>query len=319
MSITEESLSRAMADANRPGGQFSIPNLDDWNQVVDHVPEDMTVTVRSGVRLSALQTILAKDNQWVPLDPPHADRLSLQQVMAHNLSGPRRLGYGTVRDHVIGLRVILADGRRIRSGGNVVKNVAGYDLMKLFIGDRATLGLVSEVTFKLLPIPKVEAYFERVCDSLKQAEEVLEHVGKSSTTPILLDLHNQNPEGRPTLVIGFAGEKEDVEWQSQAIASLEFSAISALSYESTFWKQDLQPFETRLSVRPSDLVQTLLEQNPKSYVARAGNGVIYSRPDLTPPRPAFSSPLERRLKDSFDPHHTLTAQTLNLSAKTAHG
>src|ERR1700761_4371295 len=106
--------------------------------------------------------------------------------MSANLSGPRRFGYGTIRDYVIGMTVALADGTLIHSGGKVVKNVAGYDLMKLFIGAHGSLGVVVEVNFKLRPLPELERFAQVQCASLEKDGEVIEDVIKSELTPVVL-------------------------------------------------------------------------------------------------------------------------------------
>ena len=97
---------------------------------------------------------LAGGGQCLPLDPPNDGRATLGGVVATGLGGPQRYGYGAPRNFVIGMQVVLADGRLLKAGGRVVKNVAGYDLCKLFTGSYGTLGLLTELTFKLRPCPR---------------------------------------------------------------------------------------------------------------------------------------------------------------------
>lgn len=125
-------------------------------RVVEHEPGDLTATVEAGITMEALQTALGVRGQWVSLDPPLPARATLGGVLATNASGPRRHLYGTARDVVIGTRVVGADGALVRAGGKVVKNVAGYDLAKLYIGSLGTLGLIVEVTLKLRPRPEAD-------------------------------------------------------------------------------------------------------------------------------------------------------------------
>src|SRR5215813_5806138 len=108
-------------------------------------------TPEAGMTLGALQDALGQRGQWVSLDPPHARQGTLGGILASNASGPRRHLYGTARDLLIGLTMVLADGSIVRGGGKVVKNVAGYDLPKLAIGSFGTLGVIVEATFKLRP------------------------------------------------------------------------------------------------------------------------------------------------------------------------
>src|SRR5438552_3360089 len=107
----------------------------------------MTVTVETGLTLAALQARLAERGQWLPIDPPNPQTATLADILNANGSGPHRFGFGTIREHLLGLTVALADGRLIHSGGKVVKNVAGYDLCKLFVGSHGTLGVAVEATF----------------------------------------------------------------------------------------------------------------------------------------------------------------------------
>jgi glycolate oxidase FAD binding subunit len=121
--------------------------------IVDHDPSNLTVTVGAGIPLGALDAVLAAHRQWLPLEPPFAERASAGGAVAANLNGPRRLAYGSARDLVIGMRAALARGAVVKSGGKTVKNVAGYDMGKLFVGSLGTLGVLTELTFKLTPRP----------------------------------------------------------------------------------------------------------------------------------------------------------------------
>ena len=122
-------------------------------KMIRHEPADLVATAEAGLSLSEFQNHLKEKGQWLPIDPPDDGTATLGGVVATGLSGPQQMGYGAPRSFVIGLRAILADGRLIKAGGNVVKNVAGYDLCKLFTGSYGTLGLITEVTFKLRSLP----------------------------------------------------------------------------------------------------------------------------------------------------------------------
>lgn len=126
------------------------------DRVLEYEPADLTVTVQAGIPLARLQETLAQGRQFLPLDPPHAARATVGGIIAANASGPSRLLYGSARDLVIGTRVVHADGVVSKAGGKVVKNVAGYDLNKLYIGSLGTLGVVVELTFKVQPLPEAE-------------------------------------------------------------------------------------------------------------------------------------------------------------------
>ena len=112
------------------------------NRILAHEAADMTVTVEAGITLAQLNTALATAGQRLPIDPPHPERTTIGALIATDASGPLRLSQGKVRDLLIGITVVLADGTLVHGGGRVVKNVAGYDLMKLFTGSFGTLGII---------------------------------------------------------------------------------------------------------------------------------------------------------------------------------
>ncbi|WP_164215897.1 FAD-binding oxidoreductase [Virgibacillus sp. YIM 98842] len=124
--------------------------------IVEHSAGDLTMTVRPGTTLKEITDELSKSGQFAALDTPWPEMATIGGIISANDSGPKRLLYGSARDLVIGLRVVYPDGRVIRTGGKVVKNVAGYDMNKLFIGAMGTLGVISEITIKLRPLPKYE-------------------------------------------------------------------------------------------------------------------------------------------------------------------
>lgn len=287
-----------------------------------HVPEDMTVTVDASVTLADLQAALAKSRQWLPLDPPNPEQ-TLRELLDGNQTGPHRFGYGTARDYVIGLKVSLADGRVVKSGGQVVKNVAGYDLHKLLIGSGGTLGVIGEVTFKLRPLPELEQLVQQRCASLEAAGAAIETVIASELTPVVFDLHHLPERGlQPAsmsavkstskraearapfvVVLGFDGTKEDVDWQLALAAELGFQQPATLDYDKAFCAE--AGSLRKLSVLPSKLIETVRTLGNEPFVARAGNGIIYHRANVPTPKPNLPTDLLRRVKDAFDPKHSL--------------
>nr|MDQ6936578.1 FAD-binding oxidoreductase [Actinomycetota bacterium] len=127
-------------------------------QVIRHNPADMTAAVQAGMPLTRLQSVLAEHGQWLALDPPSAaGGATLGGLLATGDAGPRRLRYGSLRDLAIGATLVLADGTVVHSGSHVIKNVAGYDLTKLFHGSLGSLGLIAEVIVRLHPLPPTSA------------------------------------------------------------------------------------------------------------------------------------------------------------------
>src|SRR5438270_10451062 len=132
-------------------------STDRMSRLLEYEPADLTCRVESGMRLRDLQEALLAQGQRLPLEPPHPERATVGGMLAANANGLGRARYGTVRDWVIGIAVAYPSGKLARAGGKVVKNVAGYDLMKLHIGALGTLGVIAEVNFKVQTRPQVEA------------------------------------------------------------------------------------------------------------------------------------------------------------------
>jgi glycolate oxidase subunit GlcD len=204
-------------------------------RIIRHEPADLVATVHAGATLVEFQERLAKAGQWLPIDPPDDGRATIGGVVATGLGGAQSLGYGTPRSFVIGMRVLLADGRLIKVGGNVVKNVAGYDLCKLFTGSFGTLGLITEVTFKLRPIPaetRTVIASGPVAGLLQGAHAVI----SNRLSPVALELVSPrlavylDPEqsaSRHSLLIRIAGSP-------QAVVSQAAHALGLLRKESIY-------------------------------------------------------------------------------------
>ena len=272
-------------------------SLEEENTILSFVPEDMTVRVEAGVRLGELQSRLAESGQWLPLDPWN-DSVTIKQIIDENLYGPMRYGFGAIREHLIGMEVLLADGRLVQSGGNVVKNVAGYDLMKLFVGARQSLGLVFTATFNLLPIPACRRYLRKTCQTAAEAAELTDRLLDSEVCPVVLDWYRLEVGTPLSMVTGFAGTQEEVSWQIDRIASLGMEEIESLSHDREFFGNGDGPVVS--SVLPSTLGTAIEALDGGIFVARAGNGLVWAGKQLgsKPGNPD----LEGRLKARFDPN-----------------
>src|SRR5262245_2570822 len=196
------------------------------DRFVEHEPGDLTATAQAGMTFTRFQATLRQHGQWLSLDPPDAERATVGGVIAANASGPRRHLYGTARDQLIGITVITADGAVVRGGGKVVKNVAGYDLPKLFVGSYGTLGIIVELTVRLRPVPEVERWVSIRFDRPKDAGAAVRAIMSSDLIPMaleLLDGHASRPftsEGTPVLVVGFDGLAEQADWQCGELAGI---------------------------------------------------------------------------------------------------
>lgn len=301
-------LSRQLAAAHAAHQPVTAVDLAALAAVREYTPEDMTITAEGGLTLAALQALLAARGQWLPSDPPHADRVTLRQLIAENLFGPQRCGFGTIREHLIGLEAVLPDGRVTHSGGRVVKNVAGYDVLKLFVGARDSLGIITAATFKLRPLPEQTALLTAQYPDLPAAWAAVQNLHASPLTPVSLDLHNLAPDGTAastfTLRLGLAGTREEVEWQRARAGDFQ-SPPATPDPEQAFWASAL-PVQT-LSVLPSRLGEALGTLGHRPFVARAANGIIHQHGPALPAAPRSPTALSQRLKATFDPHGILPA------------
>ncbi len=213
--------------ASVPGTTVSMASL---NRVIDYPARDMTVTVEAGIRMHELESLLKREGQQLPIDIPQSQRATLGGAAATNTGGPRRYGYGTFRDYVIGLTAVAADGRMFHSGGRVVKNVAGYDLCKLLVGSLGTLAVITQLTLKLRPIPESSVQVWLPFDSFAAIDKTLERLLGSETRPVALEVLDKRaaaaiatearclvPVDRPVLMIGFEGSRRETEWQVEAL------------------------------------------------------------------------------------------------------
>jgi len=299
-----EHLSRHLADANHRRQRLDECDLSPLNRIVQYTPEDMTVTVQAGRTLASLQRELAAHRQWLPVDPPHPEQVTLADLVQRNLHGPHRFGYGTLRDHLIGLRVALPDGRIVRSGGQVVKNVAGYDLPKLFVGSQGTLGLVVEATFKLMPLPHAEQFHARSAPDPMAAAPLIRSILDSHISPVVLDLCPA-PEHGCRVVVGISGSTEQVQWQQDQCERLGFTEPADLSHESAFWNPALTDSVHQWSLPPTRLAESVASLPTRHWVARAGNGLLLYRGHRPPPPATLPHRLMQRVKSTFDPHGIL--------------
>ena len=196
---------------------------------------------------------------------------------------------------------MLPDGRLIRNGGKVVKNVAGFDLCKLFIGSRGALGVIVEATFKLSPQPEKEIFLGRRFDSLDAAGEMIDVIWDSDLRPSALDLHQL--EGKPlTLVLGLSGIAADVDAQLTLANSIGLKEEGELVYNQVIHAE----VANTTSMLPSRLIQHLKDSAPQAFVARAGNGIVYV-PRFNEQPKRIPSVLEKRIKELFDPNGKLPA------------
>ncbi len=278
------------------------------NRILEHEAADLTCSVQAGITLAALQQQLATKGQFLALDPPESEHATIGGILAANSSGPQRLRYGSARDLVIGLRVVLGDGTIARSGGKVVKNVAGYDLNKLYIGSLGTLGVIVEANFKLFPRTEEEQTLLVACRDASTAMEIVIGLLSSVVTPTALELLDRSaqqqlpgqagqttPETTYLLAIAFSGGTKAVARQiadARAAAAHQGGApqntLEGANHDG-FWAavraQQHGPVTCKVSLLINSVASFLAraqaicqeQQLTSSVIAHAGSGLIYLR------------------------------------------
>ena len=283
------------AAPRRPFLALSLASLD---ALVDHQPANMTLTAQAGMSVTAVQAAAAGSGQWLPVDPPLPAATSVGGLIGANLSGPSRFSQGTVRDLLIGVAVVTADGSVAKSGGRVVKNVAGYDLGKLYCGSLGTLGVIVEATFKLRTSPEARAAVRVTCGDVAGAQALLERILKAPLEPSCIELVTRFPADGSgcVVVVGLAGAMEDVAHQSAVLGALveageglerlEEDEAGAVLVELRDSRAVGEGFlRLKISVLPTRLAAFIaaLEDESRSVglamavQAHAGNGIVHVR------------------------------------------
>ncbi len=240
------------------------------NRLIDHAAGDLTVTVEAGMPLLDLQAKLATAHQWVALDPSFGDRATLGGIVATRDAGSRRHRYGGVRDLCLGISFVRYDGQIVKAGGRVVKNVAGYDLMKLLAGSFGSLGIISELTLRLYPLPTMSRTLILAGEAGAIAA-TLQALMASTLTPTAVDLVSPNLlaelRGELGLVVRFEGGAESIQQQGDRLLSLASDLPSQTlegAAETQYWQSLSQPLEVstgclcRIGCLSSQAVATLM-------------------------------------------------------------
>ena len=172
-----------LSTGNPPRRYDLALSLKEMNRVWHYEPGDLTITAEPGMKFGDFQEFVGRQGLWLPLDPPGGGRTSLGGIVATNGAGPLRLAYGAPRDMVLGMKIATTEGKIIKAGGRVVKNVTGYDVGKLLIGSYGTLGVVVETSFKLSPLPPQRVSFALKAGTLGIARDLRRRILTSPITP----------------------------------------------------------------------------------------------------------------------------------------
>jgi glycolate oxidase FAD binding subunit len=304
-SVIPVGLGTKLGLGNRPRAADVLLSTAKLNRVIEHEPANLTVIVEAGLGLRELQARLAESGQLLPLGDLTG---TVGGAVATNASGPLRLGYGTARDLLIGARVAVADGKLARAGGKVVKNVAGYDLCKLYIGSLGTLGVLVELAFKLAPLPTTRhTHLSAHADPIS-AQQMVGRLLRSSLRPLAADLLSPAaaaslglPASGWTLAILVGGVAATARRQIDDLGRLALgvgtSSQEVIGSESSddFWRRESAlneeggPLLAKASVPVPDvpfaveaLGRAARRLGDPAIWARAGSGIVYARWSAAP-------------------------------------
>ena len=253
-------------------------------RIVAHEPADMTIVAEAGLTLGALNDELASARQCLPLDPREPGSRTLGALVAASHAGPLRHSEGTPRDLLIGIKFVGHGGRLVRAGGRVVKNVAGYDLMKVMTGSFGTLGIIVETTFKVRPLPEHYAIALASYDSVAAAFELareLNHALPLAHVEVLSSAYA--PEfghaGKHLLLAGITGNQRELDFEHERIAALASRAEFVEGDDAGRCYRQLRDLEVsrgalaaQIAVLPAELARAL-QACGAEFRAHAGCGV----------------------------------------------
>ncbi|MDW8214473.1 MAG: FAD-binding oxidoreductase [Roseiflexaceae bacterium] len=292
------------------------------DRVLAHTPDDLTISVEAGMTFGALRAHLKRHGQMLALDPPLPNRATVGGLIATATDGPRRLGYGTLRDVLIGVAVVEVGGRLSRGGGMVVKNVSGFDMMKLYLGSFGTLAVIASANFKLLPLPRASGTIICRFAGLDQAFAALDELDGTQLAPVAAEYLNGGAlaalgrTGVCALALAAEGLPQAVERQLRDMGALVqrhgAQAVERLDSDEAeaFWAGVADLPQTaalaadeavmKLSVLPADVADTIARCESSAVRAgasavinaRALSGVLYVRV-----RPVTSASLASLLND----------------------
>lgn len=275
---------RSLSQLRRMPVQIGI-SLARMSRIVAYEAEDMTIVAQAGITLGDLSAAMAARNQRLPIDPRDPDATTLGALIGAAHAGPLRLSEGTVRDLLIGIQFVGHGGKVIRAGGRVVKNVAGYDLMKVMTGSFGSLGIVTEATFKVRPIPENytiaigsfgDAGAAFAAASKLHEQLALNHLEVLSRKAGAAICHDD----RFIVMAGFAGIQTELKYQRDRIASVFGTSTEIIEDEAARNRyralRDFDLYEDALSARmavlPAELARCVGESQAE-YVAHVGSGI----------------------------------------------
>ena len=228
------------------------------NEVLEHTPGDQIIRLEAGVKLEDLQEHISGSDQMLAIDPPESGS-TIGGIVAANSSGPRRYRYGTIRDLIIGITVVLHDGTVAKAGGKVVKNVAGYDLSKLFTGSLGTLGIIANANFRLHPRPEAARTVAVEVAGPQQAQAAAQAIVHSQIEATAVELHYGEDEKQLKVLLESIPGGIDAKTETAFFLLKQFGEVRTLSDEEADHPGHLTTAEVVLKIGapPADLAAVL--------------------------------------------------------------
>ena len=212
------------------------------DEIIEYVPGDQVVRVQAGIKLEDLQEHLSGSDQMVAIDPSEQGA-TIGGIVAANSSGPRRYKYGTIRDLIIGITVVLSDGTVAKAGSKVVKNVAGYDLSKLFTGSLGTLGIIAQANFRLHPIPEAARTVAVSLQSPQEAQEAAQAIMHSQVEAAAVELHWGDETRLLTVLVESIPTGVEAKAETASFLLRPFGEVRSLEEEEMEFLGPLRPPE----------------------------------------------------------------------------
>ena len=262
-----------LSAARHVAGNTLQLDLSSMNAVVEYPARDMTITVEAGMTLQTLTSLLRAEGQQLPVDVADP-QMTVGAFVASNPAGPRQYGYGTLRDYLIGIEAVDGHGRVFHAGGRVVKNVAGYDLCRLMVGSRGSLGILNQLTFKLKPVPEHFAVQRWQFADESDVAASLDSLNKSAARPVIIDL--DSPGGsRWFLSVGVEVNYDMSHSISSELLAPDLTAAMKYCGDAAHRHRETETVAV-VKTLPSQLLRICNIFNEHKYSANchAGNGVI---------------------------------------------
>ncbi len=271
-------------DAGWPVNYAAPLSLANESGVVEYTPGDLTLTARAGTSLGEIARVTAAERQWLALDPPGAAESTLGATIATASSGPLASSFGAPRDNVLGLEAVTGDGETVRTGGRVVKNVAGFDLTRLFTGSWGTLAVITEATVRLRALPEIEESWAIFVDEAHEPlAALLARLGFAPIDPLALELVSASlaarigvtGDPRAALLVRLGGNEESVRSQREYLHGFaEPLAVSGDVWSALRACEPARATTARFSAPPSRMAETW--HAARAAMSDSPDGVVHA-------------------------------------------